>query len=513
MKILELISKFDEALKNGYIKAFYQPLTRTVTGKVCGAEALARWLDPEFGLIPPGEFIGLLEQHGLIHRLDLAMIENVCRFYKKFDCRDMTFSVNLSRIDFKQTDMFSAITDIMKRYDVPVSAIHFEITESTMLADIENTRRLSKQFFDAGFEIWLDDFGSGYSSLSLLRDFRFNVLKMDMSLLKQFDVRSRKIVSSVVNMSKALGIHTLSEGVESEEQLVFLRNIGCEMIQGYYFSRPLCEEDFLAYLKEHAAETCSDRVFWNKAVKVNFLSGYPLMTSHDHSEEDGVFGTAPIALIEYENRKTTFRYVNAAYLSELKKLGYESIEQLDKDVNDENFAYYDRFMGYIEKTICKGGVFKTDSIIGDVVYNFTTELIASSGEKHLIASTVHTISAEHSDYLVLKYSQSLYATYDLVTEITPDKDTAVQIYSNAGFAKVYGTSSLRKGILEFAATEVHPADHERYLEFFDLATLSNGTSDYIQQSFKVRSGSGYKLKNIRISKLENGKYLYTIQSV
>ena len=115
MKILELISKFDEALKNGYIKAFYQPLTRTVTGKVCGAEALARWLDPEFGLIPPGEFIGLLEQHGLIHRLDLAMIENVCRFYKKYDCRDMTFSVNLSRIDFKQTDMFSAITDIMKR--------------------------------------------------------------------------------------------------------------------------------------------------------------------------------------------------------------------------------------------------------------------------------------------------------------------------------------------------------------------------------------------------------------
>ena len=170
-------------------------------------------------------------------------------------------------------------------------------------------------------------------------------------------------------------------------------------------------------------------------------------------------------------------------------------------------------MRQIERTIYRGGIQKTDNIIRDVVYTFTTKLIASSGDRHLIASTVHIISSERSDYLVLKYSQSLYATYDLVTEITPDKDGAVQIYSNAGFAKIYGTVSLRKGITEFAATEVHPDDRDRYLAFFDLDTLKKRAEDYIQQSFKVRGGSGYKLKNIRISKLEDGKYLYTIQSV
>ncbi len=512
---MDFVNRFEEALNNGYIKAFFQPLTRTISGKVFGAEALARWDDPERGLIPPGEFIDSLEEHKLIHKLDLAMVENVCRCYQQNECKDMTFSINLSRLDFVETDMFREITDILNRYHVPVSAIHLEITESTMLTNPENTQRLFEQFHNAGFSIWMDDFGSGYSSLNVLRDYPFDVLKIDMSLLRKFDVRSRKIISSIVNMSKAIGIHTLSEGVETEEQLAFLRDIGCEILQGYYFAKPMCEADFLAYLETHSSETRSEREFWNKAGEIDFLSGDPLMTTLDLSENntDYVFGTAPIALIEYNQGKISYPYVNAAYSEEIKKLGYNSIEQIENDVNDERYAYYDRFMHQIERTIYRGGIQKMDNIMRDVVYTFTTKLIASSGDRHLIASTVHIISSERSDYLVLKYSQSLYATYDLVTEITPDKDGAVQIYSNAGFAKIYGTVSLRKGITEFAATEVHPEDRDRYLAFFDLDTLKKRAEDYIQQSFKVRGGSGYKLKNIRISKLEDGKYLYTIQSV
>ena len=150
---MDFVNRFEEALNNGYIKAFFQPLTRTISGKVFGAEALARWDDPERGLIPPGEFINSLEEHKLIHKLDLAMVENVCRYYQQNDCKDMIFSINLSRLDFVETDMFREITDILNRYHVPVSAIHFEITESTMLTNPENTQSLFEQFHNAGFSI------------------------------------------------------------------------------------------------------------------------------------------------------------------------------------------------------------------------------------------------------------------------------------------------------------------------------------------------------------------------
>ncbi|EXM37611.1 signal peptide protein [Ruminococcus albus SY3] len=509
---MDFVNRFEDALSKGCIKTYFQPLTRTISGKVCGAEALARWEDPQRGLIPPGEFIGLLEEYRLIHKLDLAMLKNVCRFYQQNDCKDMTFSINLSRIDFVETDMLREITKILSEYDVPVNTIHLEITESTMLRNREKTRRLFKQFNDAGFSVWLDDFGSGYSSLNVLKDYRFDVLKIDMSLLQQFDVCSRKIIYSIINMAKALGIHTLSEGVETEEQLAYLRSIGCEIVQGYYYSKPLCEADFLGYLAQHPSESASERDFWNDAGKVNFLSGDPLMTSSDAANSDEMLSTAPLALIEYNNGVITYPYVNTAYIKEISKLGYNSAKQIEHDVNDEQYEYRDRFMMQIKMTIHRGGVQKMNNIMNEVVYTFSTKLVASAGDRHLIAATVHVIESERSDYLILKYSQSLYATYNLVTEITPDKDIAVQIYSNAGFAKVYGKISLRKGILEFADHEVHPDDRDRYLTFFDLETLNERVTHFIQQSFRVRSGEDYALKIIRISKLKNGKYLYTIQS-
>ena len=516
------ISRLEDAIKNGQIKAYYQPLIRSISGKICGAEALARWEDPEHGTVSPDDFVPQLEEQRIIHKLDLAMVENICRFYQRLKAcgRELPFTINLSRIDFMETDMFQAITEILDRYEVPVSAIHIEITESTLFGDAELTRRLFDQFHDAGFEIWMDDFGSGYSSLNVLKDYEFDVLKIDMSILQKFDVRSRKILCSIINMSKNLGIHTLAEGVEAEEQLTFLKDAGCEVIQGYYFARPMCEEEFFEYLNENPVECEDEYRYWNDVGRVNFLSADPLLADTSEITKEVVFGTAPLAFIEYHDGKISYPYINQAYIKEIQKIGFDSVEQVEDAVNDERFRYYDRFMRQIERTIYRGGVQKMDNIMNDVVYTFVTKLIASlkpvrdhENETYLIASTVHTISSERSDYLVLKYSQSLYATYDLVTEITPEKDSAVQIFSNAGFSKVYGTVSLRKGVSEFAATEVHPEDQERYLRFFDLDTLKDRVDGYIQQVFSVRSGSGYKKKNIRISKLENGKYLYTIQSI
>ena len=167
------------------------------------------------------------------------------------------FSINLSRHDFNEMDMLKAISDVIKKYNVPSTAIHIEITESVMLDNTAYFRRIFDSFHDAGFAIFMDDFGSGYSSLNVLKDYSFDVLKIDMRFLSDIGTRSKKILSSVINMAKAIGIHTLAEGVETKEQMIFLRNIGCAMLQGYYYSKPLPKGAFEDYLRQESAAQSS----------------------------------------------------------------------------------------------------------------------------------------------------------------------------------------------------------------------------------------------------------------
>ena len=510
---MDFINRFEEAINKGHIKAFFQPLKRSISGMVCGCEALARWVDPKEGVIPPSEFIELLEENRLIYKLDLVMLENVCKFYKENNFKDLSFSINLSGVDFEEIDMFKAITDILNKYNVPTKTINLEITESVMIRNTSRTRKLFDKFHNAGFEIWIDDLGSGYSSLNVLRDYKFDVLKIDMSLIQKFDLNSKKILISIVNMAKTLGMHTLAEGVETKEQLLFLKNIGCEIIQGYYFAKPMCEEDFIKFLNNNNVESDNDYEYWSEAGKINFLSADPLYISNYYSKNDDLISSvAPLAFIEYQNHIVKYVYVNEPYTEELKTVGFKSIEDLEKTVNSINYEHHERYKAQIIKTVETEGVQRIDNIINDVVCSHFTKLLAKENDKYLIASSFHTISSKRTEYLVLKYSQNLYQTYDIVTEITPEKDSAVQIYSTAGFAKIYGTKSLKSGIKEFTENEVHPNDRKRYLKFFDLNTLDKRIENYIQETFLIHKGDSYEEKNIRITRLDNGKFLYTIQS-
>lgn len=511
---MDFVEKFNDALSKGNIKPYFQPLTRAISETICGVEVLARWIDDENGLVLPCDFIQKLEENRIIYKLDLTILEEVCKFYNKCQYKDITFSVNISGVDFEEIDMFKSITKIIEKYNIPPSIIHLEITETTMLYDTIDIKKIFNKFRNAGFEIWIDDFGSGYSSLNVLRDYSFNVLKMDMALIDQFNINSKKIITSVINMSKKLGMHTLAEGVETKEQVLFLKNIGCEIIQGYYYARPMNGEELIKFLSNKKIETKDEYKFWNEVGKVNFLSADPLLSLKNYSINDDITTElAPLAFVEYEKGKINYIYLNDTYARELRIIGYDSIGDLVDDVNEVSFEQRERYIRQIENTIEREEVQRVDNIINNVVFSHFTKLISSINDKYLIASSFYTISSKRSDYLVLKYSQSLYMTYDCVTEITPDTDSAVQIYSTAGFAKVYGTVSLKKGIEEFADNEVHPDDKKRYLKFFDLETLKERINKYIQESFYVRSGNSYEKKNIRITKLDNGKYLYTIQSL
>lgn len=277
-----VISNIDEAIRNGWIRVYYQPIIRSSTGNLCGMEALARWDDPTRGLLSPAVFVGPLEESRQIWKLDLCVIKQVVERISERSQRGMTeipISVNLSRVDFLCRDIFGEVESLVRKYDIPRHILHIEVTESAIASQEKAIVDALNRFREAGYEVWMDDFGSGYSSLNLLKDYDFDVLKLDMEFLRKDTERSRKIISSVIAMDKAIGIRTLAEGVETEEQANFLRMAGCAKMQGYLFGKPLPFDDALnACLRSGSSiEDARQKMLLDEAAYVNFLTESPLV--------------------------------------------------------------------------------------------------------------------------------------------------------------------------------------------------------------------------------------------
>ncbi len=239
-----IVNTIDTAIRKGYIHAYYQPVVDAVTHELKGVEALARWIDPTYGFISPGLFVPVLEEYRQIHKLDRCIYETVCR-----DLRDATdrglkvvpVSLNFSRLDFELMDAVSYLENLLGKYNIRKDQIHVEITESALNDTDVAFKAAIRSFKEEGFEVWLDDFGSGYSSLNVLKDYDFDVLKVDMQFLKGIESNdnARIILSRIIEMAKDIGMTVLSEGVESAEIAEFLRDRGCRLLQGYHFGKPM----------------------------------------------------------------------------------------------------------------------------------------------------------------------------------------------------------------------------------------------------------------------------------
>ncbi len=245
-----IVSHIDEAVKKGWIKIFYQPITDAKEDRVCALEALARWNDPELGMLSPGEFIETLEEFRQIHKLDACIVEQVCRDYveaKELGQVILPVSINLSRLDFELCDIAQVITDIADKYSVPRDHLEIEITESALSKNAAALDAAMNNLRVSRHNLWLDDFGAGYSSLNVLKDYCFDVLKIDMKFLDDFGKNDRfePIIGSIINLCRELKMISLAEGVETKEEYEFLKGIGCDRMQGYLFSRPLPREDLL----------------------------------------------------------------------------------------------------------------------------------------------------------------------------------------------------------------------------------------------------------------------------
>lgn len=245
----EIESKMEKALKAGEFLVYYQPKYNLKTEVIEGAEALVRWTDPEKGAISPELFVPLFEKNGFIIRLDFYVYEEVCRQLRRWikeGKRVVPVSVNVSRVHLGTPNFIPDLVALLKKYEVPVGLLELELTESIFSVDETAVRKMVMTLKNIGFRISIDDFGSGYSSLNLLKKIPADVLKIDRGFLGEVEesAKSKIIIAQVVNMAKKIDLHTVCEGVETKKQADFLKEIHCDVAQGYLFSRPLSASEF-----------------------------------------------------------------------------------------------------------------------------------------------------------------------------------------------------------------------------------------------------------------------------
>ena len=257
----KLAGELQEGIAKEQFKVYYQLVIDTKTGKIASAEALIRWIHPDKGFISPALFIPALEENGHISELDFYVLKKVWQFIND-RCENNKFvvpiSVNLSWMDFYDEIMMEKILKEMDRFreNGREHMARFEITETSYAAIRENRSGILESLRIKNAKILLDDFGSGFSSFGMLQDYDFDILKIDMSFIRKIgeNPKTKSIVHSIIGMAHEIGIKTVAEGVETEEQVSFLRQSGCDYIQGYYYSKPLPEEEFVEFLEKADAE-------------------------------------------------------------------------------------------------------------------------------------------------------------------------------------------------------------------------------------------------------------------
>ncbi len=281
-----IIETMERALEECQFQIFYQPKHETVTGNIAGAEALVRWNHPEYGFMGPGQFIPLFERNGFITKLDCFVLEQVCKDIQRWKQDGLPLvpiSVNVSRRDFIESGCIDKQYQIVEKYNIDHSLLHMEVTESLYSENTDLIISQVKRTQEMGFVIEMDDFGAGYSSLGSLSTFPLNVLKLDISFVRNI-VKNEIVIENIIKMAHRMGLLVIAEGAETVEQFKILRTLGCDYIQGYYFSKPLPVKEFEAYLKKSSVLSCGNITLRDFAKTRTSLSEDMLMAANEVAE-------------------------------------------------------------------------------------------------------------------------------------------------------------------------------------------------------------------------------------
>lgn len=314
----EITNEMSSALATGQFQIYLQPKYHIASNRPVGAEALVRWFHPQKGLIPPGDFVPVFERNGFIPKLDYYVWEEVCRLLRKWadEGRELyPISVNISRVDLYNPRLAEKVIELTEKYDLPSELLNLELTESAYTDNPVAMSETMAKLQSKGFTIMMDDFGSGYSSLNILKDISVDVLKIDMRFLSKTKIpgRGENIIASVVRMAKWLHIPVIAEGVETKDQVEFLRSIGCEYVQGFYFAKPMPVEAYADLVEKNGG--------LSQPVGASFeFSGSQMCISDNRLEELFADMLQPVAIYEFENDKVEAVRVNTPFF---ELLGYD----------------------------------------------------------------------------------------------------------------------------------------------------------------------------------------------
>lgn len=482
-----VINHLDEAIENHWIQVYYQPVIRTLTGEVCGMEALARWVDPQLGFLSPASFIPVLEQVRLIHRLDAFVLDEVCRMLSqrlRHDLPVTPVSFNLSRYDFDMLDVFSLIEATRQKYDLPRDFLHVEITESALIQNTATIHQALDRLHQEGYEVWLDDFGSDYSSLNILKDYHFDLIKLDMEFLRSFTETSRCIIRSIVAMTKDLGLKTLAEGVETKEHADFLAAIGCGRQQGYYYGKPRPLAGTLAHIEAE-----------NRHMEPRKWCHYYDIANTVIRQTDR---TSALFDIQEDGRFQCL-YTNHAYREQIHLLGYQ-LQDIIENLSNPNHPVSQTFRSCLHrshKTKQAESFFYIDG--GDYV-NVHVRAVCEMNHHQLVHVEFENLSRSTTGLQREKlddHLRYLYNMFDDVCLVDFHHDTIELLYNNAINESYFPSQSaqgIRQALQQFASQNVYPDDREGYLAFCDpstvVARIRQSPDGRISHLFRTRNQKG-----------------------
>ena len=478
-----IIESIDEAIEKEYIKVFYQPIIHVMSGRLYGYEGLARWIDPEFGFLSPVDFISTLEDARLIHRLDTYMIQKICKDMR--ECQEKKFpvvplSVNLSALDFQMSDMPVIANQAIKENNLPNNFLNIEITEAALGINHGDVHEVLNRFRKMGFEIWVDNFGSKYSSLNILEDIEVDLLKIDMKFLRNFHTspRARLILKNIMNMAKELGVHTLMEGVEDEEVLEFLRQTGCDKAQGYLFGKPAnIDEEFDKRHFGLRPESINARNYYNSISNVNLLSQTPMDSIKNENFE---LTSIPLAITEFNGGNFKFLMANPKFRNVFKNLGVDGKDTPD-DVFNNPMLQLSLRAKYTAQ-LCldnNGNELVLDFVTNEgfhnlhlrcIAYNQETKTGALLAEVEQITGNT-TRKREQRKDIAMRFLYSLYSRVDL---LKLDGTSAENIHLNSSrYRGKFVKTSVKISAEIFSKQNIHIEDQEKFIKFYDLDTIDD----------------------------------------
>ena len=407
----EIVLEFDNAIKNNDLFIVLQPQINHSTGRMVGAEALIRWNHPVFGMQYPNDFIPVFERNNLIFKADLYVFEEVCKFIKyclNNNIDIVPISVNMSRYDIYNHNYVDSIEAIREKYNIPVKYLRIELTESSAIGGIELVTDVIEKLHEYHYLVEMDDFGSGYSSLNILKDLNVDIVKLDMKFLSgEANSKGGIIITSIIHMLNWLDKSIIAEGVETIEQADYLQSVGCKYIQGYLYSKPITKDEFIEKLKQNKQEPMNVSLklvdnmkadtFWNAesletVIFSSFVGGAAILNYNINTQQINILRLNKKYLKEIGMNQEESEIIQT---KPLESLGPESlkayIEAIHKAIETDDEVEVETWRN-IHSDCC-----------GNTKICILTEMkcIGKSGNDYLIYALIRNITNEKNQYVQL----------------------------------------------------------------------------------------------------------------